>query len=433
MARSTRRVVITGMGAITPLGQSVAEFFSGLLAGRSGVGPVSRFNTQTLPTRIAAEVKDFDLARYLPEPGRWRHSGLNTQFTLAAAAQALADAGLADLNRGDRTRMGVYLGSGEGTQDFYNLMPLIALAGGPDGKTIDVGIFAKEALTLFHREQEAEQELHTTSAHLASAFAFEGPNWSCLTACAASSQSIGEAVEIIRGDEADVMLAGGSHSMVHPFGMTGFCLLTAMSTANDAPTRASRPFDRDRDGFVLGEGGGILVLEELDHARKRGATIYAELTGYGLSADSYRLTDPPPDGRGAVKSMQLAVRDAGLSVGDIGYVNAHGTSTPAGDVAESRAIRTVFGPAADALQVSSTKSMTGHLVAAGGVVELIACIMAIRESVLPPTINYETPDPECNLDYIPNQARERRVQHALSNNFGFGGQNTTLIVSRFAD
>ena len=433
MVRSARRVVITGMGAITPLGQSVAEFFAGLVAGRSGVGPVSRFNTQSMPTRIAAEVKDFDLGRYLPDSNRWRFSGLNTQFTLAAAAQALADAGLADLNLGDRTRMGVYLGSGEGTQDFYNLMPIIARSSTPDGRVVDTGAFAKDALTSFHKEMEAEQELHTTSAHLASAFTLEGPNYSCLTACAASSQAIGEAAELIRGDETDIMLAGGSHTMVHPFGMTGFCLLTAMTTSNDAPTKASRPFDRDRDGFVLGEGGGMLVLEDLEHARRRGATIYAELTGYGLSADAYRLTDPPPDGRGAVRSMRLALRDAGLNVEDIGYANAHGTSTPAGDVAESRAIRTVFGSAADALPVSSTKSMTGHMIAAGGVVELIACIMAIRESVLPPTINYETPDPECDLDYVPNQARERRVHHALNNNFGFGGQNTTLIVSRFSE
>ena len=433
MVRSTRRVVITGMGAITPLGPSVVEFFNGLVAGRSGVGPVSRFDTQSMPTRIAAEVKDFDLGRYLPDPSRWQFSGLNTQFSLAAAAQALADAGLADVNLGDRTRMGVYLGSGEGTQDFYNLMPIIARSSTPDGRKVDTGAFAKDALTSFHKEMEAEQELHTTAAHLAGAFTLEGPNYSCLTACAASSQAIGEAAELIRGNETDIMLAGGSHTMVHPFGMTGFCLLTAMTTSNDAPTKASRPFDRDRDGFVLGEGGGMLVLEDLEHARRRGAKIFAELTGYGLSADAYRLTDPPPDGRGAVRSMRLALRDAGLNIDDIGYANAHGTSTPAGDVAESRAIRTVFGAAADALPVSSTKSMTGHMIAAGGVVELIACIMALRESVLPPTINYETPDPECDLDYVPNQPRERCVQHALNNNFGFGGQNTTLIVSRFSE
>lgn len=432
MVRSTKRVVITGMGVITPLGHSVKDFYSALLAGRSGVGLVSRFNARTMPTRIAAEVRGFDLGRYVAAPSRWQHSGPNTQFALAAAAQALADAGLADVNVGDRTRMGVYLGSGEGIQDFDHLIPIIARAA-PDGKDVDTRVFAREGLATFHREREEEQEVHTTSAHLAATFMLEGPNWSCLTACAASSQSIGEAAEIIRGGEADIMLAGGAHSMIHPFGMTGFCLLTAMSTSNDEPTRASRPFDRNRNGFVLGEGGGILVLEDLEHARRRGATIYAELSGYGLSADSYRLTDPPPDGRGAVVSMRLALADAGLGVDEVGYLNAHGTSTPAGDVAESRAIRTVFGAAANALPVSSTKSMTGHLVAAGGVVELVACIMAIREGVLPPTINYETPDPECDLDYIPNQARERRVQHALSNNFGFGGQNTTLIVSRFSD
>jgi 3-oxoacyl-[acyl-carrier-protein] synthase II len=420
------------MGVVTPLGHSVNEFFASLSNGRSGVGLVSRFDARTFPTRIAAEVHDFDLGRYIPEPGRWQHSGLNTQFALAAAAQAIADAGLADTGAGDRTRMGIYLGSGEGIQDFFNLIPLIARAA-PAGKDLDTRVFAQGGLADFHQEREEEQELHTTTAHLARAFMLEGPNWACLTACAASSQSIGEAAEIIRGGEADIMLAGGAHSMIHPLGMTGFCLLTAMSTSNDAPARASRPFDRDRNGFVLGEGGGIVVLEDLDHARGRGATIYAELTGYGLSADAYRLTDPPPDGRGAVVSMRLALVDAGLGLDQIGYLNAHGTSTPAGDVAESRAIRTVFGAAADSLPVSSTKSMTGHLVAAGGVVELIACIMAIRDGVLPPTINYENPDPECDLDYIPNQARERRIQHALSNNFGFGGQNTSLIVSRYAD
>jgi 3-oxoacyl-[acyl-carrier-protein] synthase II len=419
------------MGVVTPLGHSVNQFFAGLLAGRSGVGYVSRFNGRSLPTRIVAEVKDFELGNFLPDPQQWRFSGLNTQFTLAAGVQAMADAGLADSEIGDRTRMGVYLGSGEGTQDFDNLMPAIAQSSSNDGREINTGVFVREAFSRFHRELEEEQELHTTTAHLARAFDLGGPNLSCLTACAASSQSIGEAVELIRGDEADVMLAGGSHSMVHPFGMAGFCLLTAMSTSNDEPTRASRPFDRDRDGFVLGEGGGIVVLEELEHARRRGAKIYAELTGYGLSADAYRLTDPPPDGRGAVVSMRMALRDAELNVEEIGYVNAHGTSTPAGDVAESRAIRTVFGNAADRLAVSSTKSMTGHLVAAGGVVELIACIEALRQSVLPPTINYETPDPDCDLDYVPNQPRESRIRHALNNNFGFGGQNTTLIVSQF--
>jgi 3-oxoacyl-[acyl-carrier-protein] synthase II len=431
MARSGRRVVITGMGAITPLGHSVAEFFAGLLAGRSGVGLVTRFDCHAFPTRIAAEVKDFDLSRFLPDTKRWQFSGLNTQFTLAAGVQAMADAGLADLTIGDRTRMGVYLGSGEGTQDFDNLIPIVAQAGLPDGRSIDTGVFMREGFARFHRDLEEEQELHTTTAHLASVFDLEGPNLSCLTACAASSQSIGEAAELIRGGAADIMLAGGAHSMVHPFGMTGFCLLTAMTTSNAEPTRASRPFDRDRDGFVLGEGGGILVLEELEHARRRGAKIYAELSGYGLSSDAYRLTDPPPDGRGAVVSMRMAIQDAALNLEDIGYVNAHGTSTPAGDVAESRAIHTVFGTGADKLPVSSTKSMTGHLVAAGGVVELIACIMALRQGVLPPTINYENPDPDCDLDYIPNQAREVRIDHALNNNFGFGGQNTTLIVSRF--
>jgi 3-oxoacyl-[acyl-carrier-protein] synthase II len=433
MTESGRRVVITGMGAITPLGNRVADFFAGLVAGRSGIGPVTRFDAKSFPTRIAGEIKGFALKDYLPESQRWRHSGLNTQFTLAAAMQALVDAGLVDPNRGDRTRMGVYLGSGEGTQDFRSLMNVLAMSTQANGKTIDTRIFAREGLAQFDAAEEQEQDPHTTAAHLATAFELEGPNWCCLTACAASSQAIGESAEFIRRGDADVMLAGGSHSMIHPLGMTGFCLLGAMSKTNDAPMQASRPFDKDRDGFVLAEGGGIIVLESLEHAQKRRATIHAELTGYGTSADAFRMTDPPPDGRGAAIAMQLALQDARLNIGDIGYVNAHGTSTHAGDAAESRAIRSVFGTKADILPVSSTKSMTGHLVAAGGVIELIACILALKEGVLPPTINYDTPDPACDLDYVPNQARPWRMQHALTNNFGFGGQNTSLIISRFVN
>jgi 3-oxoacyl-[acyl-carrier-protein] synthase II len=262
-------------------------------------------------------------------------------------------------------------------------------------------------------------------------FDAQGPNLNCLTACAASSQAIGEAAEIVRRGEADVMLSGGTHSMIHPFGVTGFNLLTALSTRNDEPTRASRPFDNDRDGFVLGEGAAMVVLEELEHARRRGATIHGELLGYGSTADAYRITDTHPEGRGAAACINMALADAGRDAGDIDYVNAHGTSTDVNDKVETLAIKKVFGDRASKLPVSSTKSMMGHLIAAAGATELIVCLMAIRDGILPPTINYETPDPNCDLDYVPNKAREARCERALSNSFGFGGQNIALIVGRF--
>ncbi len=428
-----RRVVITGMGAITPLGHSVAETTDNQLAGRSGVGAIRHFNASRFPTQFAAEVKDFDLSRFVRDCRRWEHSGINSQFAAAAAQEALHDAGLLDEGKADPTRFGVYLGSGEGIQDFHNLISHIARSCAADGRAVDTAAFARGALESFHPGREAEQELHTTSAHLAAHFGLEGPNFNCLTACAASSQAIGEAVELIRHGDADLMLAGGAHSMIHPLGMTGFNLLTALSTRNDAPQKASRPFDLHRDGFVLGEGAGMLVCEELEHAKRRRARIYAELTGYGSTADAFRVTDSHPDGRGAIACILGALRDSRLDPSEIGYVNAHGTSTQVNDRVETLAIKKVFGDGACQVPVSSTKSMLGHLIAAAGAVELIACVEAIRRGVLPPTINYETPDPECDLDYVPNTAREKRIRHALSNSFGFGGQNVSLIVSRFSD
>jgi 3-oxoacyl-[acyl-carrier-protein] synthase II len=426
-----RRVVITGMGAITPLGHDVQATYQGQLEGQSGVGPILSFNASRFPTRFAAQVKDFDLGRFVRDPGRWENSGVNSQFAAAAAQQALADAELLADTGVDRARFGVYLGSGEGIQDFHNLISLVAQSYRPEQRAVDAAAFTAGGLRSFHPGKEAEQELHTTAGHLASYFDLWGPNYNCLTACAASSQAVGEATELIRHGDADVMLAGGSHSMIHPLGVTGFNRLTALSTRNDAPTKASRPFDLNRDGFVLGEGAGMLVLEELEHARKRGATIYAELTGYGSTADAFRVTDSHPDGRGAIACIKGALRDSGLPPEEIGYVNAHGTSTQVNDVVETLAIKKVFGEYAYQLPVSSSKSMLGHLIAAAGAVELITCVEALRHGVLPPTINYETPDPECDLDYLPNAAREKRVRHALSNSFGFGGQNVSLIVSRF--
>jgi 3-oxoacyl-[acyl-carrier-protein] synthase II len=428
-----RRVVITGMGAITPLGHSVAEMWEALLAGRSGVRFIAHFNASRFPTQFAAEVKDFDLGRHVGDGHRYSHAGPNSRFAAAAAQQALADADLLDNPRVDRTRCGVYLGAGEGIHDFHSFISLIARTYNRERRAVDAAAFSEGGLNEFNWAREFEQELHTTVGHLAAHFDLQGPNYTCLTACAASSQAIGEAAWLIRHGDADLMLSGGSHSMIHPFGVTGFNLLTALSTANEDPAKASRPFDARRDGFVLGEGAGMLVLEELEHARKRGAHVYAELTGYGSTADAFRVTDSHPDGRGAIACIQAALKDSGLDPADIGYINAHGTSTQVNDRVETLAIKRVFGDAAYQVPVSSSKSMLGHLIAAAGAVELIISTQALLQGVLPPTINYEVPDPECDLDYIPNQAREKHADHALSNSFGFGGQNISLIVSRFKD
>jgi 3-oxoacyl-[acyl-carrier-protein] synthase II len=427
-----RRVVITGMGAVTPLGHSVRAMFEAQIEGKSGVGPIAHFNARRFPTTFAAEVKDYDMARFVPDAGTWvRNCGPNSRFAAGAAQQTLRDAGLLDDGRTDRTRFGVYLGCGEGAQDFDNLVPLIAESYRPATRLLDLAAFERGGLKCLDGEHEVEQEFHTTAAHLADLFRLEGPNYNCLTACAASSQAIGEATELIRYGDADIMLAGGSHSMIHPFGVTGFNRLTALSTRNDAPQKASRPFDLNRDGFVLGEGSGMVVLEELEHARQRGATIYAEVTGYGSTADAFAVTDSHPEGRGASACIRGALADSGLSPADIGYINAHGTSTKVNDRVETLALKAVFGDAAYKVPISSSKSMLGHLIAAAGAVELITCVETIRRGVIPPTINYETPDPECDLDYVPNIAREKQVRHALSNSFGFGGQNVSLIVSRY--
>jgi 3-oxoacyl-[acyl-carrier-protein] synthase II len=419
------------MGAITPLGHSVEELFRSQIEGRSGVSPIELFNARRFPTRFAAQVKNFDLGRHVKDAERFVDSGANCRFAVAATQQALADADLLDNHKVDRTRCGVYLGCGEGVQDFHNLVRLVAQSYRPEQRSVDAALFARGGLSCFHSQREFEQEPHTAPAHLADYFDLQGPNFNCLTACAASSQAIGEATEMIRHGDADVMLSGGAHSMIHPFGVTGFNLLTALSTNNAEPTRASRPFDLKRDGFVLGEGAGMVVLEELEHARRRGAPIYAEMTGYGSTGDAFRITDSCPDGRGAIACIRGAMKDSGLAPTDIGYINAHGTSTQVNDRGETIAIKNVFGDFAYKIPVSSSKSMLGHLIAAAGAVELITAVMALRRAILPPTINQEFPDPDCDLDYIPNVAREKRVEHALSNSFGFGGQNISLIVSRF--
>jgi len=423
-----RRVVITGMGCITPIGNTVSDTWNAMCEGRSGIDKITYFDASNFPTKFASQVKDFHFDRYVDDVEEFEHAGRNIRFAIGAARQAVNDSGMFD-SKIDPARFGVYLGAGEGQQDFMLFMDLVARANREGGLNLEE--FTRMGLERLNPQEELEQEPNMPAGHLAALFNAQGPNLNCLTACAASSQAIGEAAEIIRRGEADVMLSGGAHSMIHPFGLTGFNLLTALSTHNDDPQRASRPFDKNRDGFVLGEGAGMLILEDLDHAKRRGARIYGELKGYGSTADAYRITDIHPEGRGAVACIKMALRDAGMNTDDIGYINAHGTSTEVNDKVETSAIRQSLGADAYKTPVSSIKSMMGHLIAAAGSVEAITCILAIQEGVLPPTINYETPDPECDLDYIPNQARSTPIRTALSNSFGFGGQNISLIFSEF--
>jgi 3-oxoacyl-[acyl-carrier-protein] synthase II len=424
-----RRVVVTGIGMINPMGHDVATVWSGLKESKSGVAPTTLFDASGFPTKISAEVKNWDITQTGESAEVWRDRGRHTKFAAGAAKQAVADAGLADASI-DPIRFGIYLGSGEGNQDFLTFTKMMAAA--LESGDYDSAKFIAAGLASLNPAKELEQEPNMPAAHLAAMFNAQGPNFNCLTACAASSQAIGEATELIRRGDADVMLAGGTHSMIHPFGVTGFNLLTALSTSNDHPTKASRPFDRERDGFVLGEGSAMVILEELESAKKRGANIYGEVLGYGTTADAYRITDIPPDGHGGIAAMRMAIADAKLNPNQIGYVNAHGTSTQVNDKVETLACKEVFGEFAPKVPVSSTKSMMGHLIAAAGVTEMIVCLLAIRDGVLPPTINYENPDPLCDLDYVPNVAREANIQYALNNSFGFGGQNVTLCLGRFS-
>jgi 3-oxoacyl-[acyl-carrier-protein] synthase II len=416
------------MGCVTPLGNDVATLWQRLLKGESGIGRTTLFDASNFPTKISAEVRGFCVSSVGEDPEKWKPRGRHTRFAVGAAKQAMGDAGLID-HQLDPTRVGIYLGCGEGQQDFdrFTRMMVAAL----EGDTLNVGKYIQIGVEVLDPVSELEQEPNMPPGHLAGLFNAQGPNANCLTACAASSQAVGEAVELIRRGDADVMLSGGTHSMIHPFGVTGFNLLTALSTFNDEPTKASRPFDKNRDGFVLGEGAGMVVLEELEHAKARGAHIHGEIVGFGTTADAFRITDTHPEGRGASACLQMALKDAGLNGDQVHYINAHGTSTDVNDRVETLAIKRVFGEQAYKIPVSSTKSMMGHLIAAAGASELIVCLLAIRDNVLPPTINYETPDPDCDLDYVPNAAREARCDIAVSNSFGFGGQNITLIASRY--
>jgi len=426
------RIVITGMGWITPLGHDVETAWAALLRGDSGISTIAHFDAATFPTTFAAQVKDYDWRDYVQDPAVHEGCGLNTGYALGAAAQAWKQAGL-DAGGVDPDRLGIYLGSGEGSLDFDNYVASNLAGWDAEKRSLDAARWAVTATRRMAAVREIEQEPNMPLSHLAMAFDARGPAYNCLTACAASTQAIGEATAILRRGAADVMIAGGAHTMIHPFGVTGFNRLTALSQNNAEFASAARPFSKDRDGFVLGEGAGIVILETLDHARARGAAVLAEVKGYGSTADAYRITDIHPDGRGAGKAMTDAIADAGLTIGDIDYISAHGTGTKENDLIETLAIKRVFAPDGDMKQVppvSSIKSMMGHLIAAAGVVEAITCVLAIRDGVLPPTRNLHNPDPACDLDYVPHAARKARVDACLSNSFGFGGQNDALVIAR---
>jgi 3-oxoacyl-[acyl-carrier-protein] synthase II len=426
-----KRVVITGLGWVTPLGHTIESVWRSLLTGDSGMDYTTLFDARTFPTTFAAEVKNYDFAAAVGASfERHKAVGRNTRFALGAAKQAWSMAGL-DKAHLDPYSVGTYLGAGEGGLDFETFTRTCLSAWPVGARALDMKVWGENALKSFAATREIEQEPSMSIAHLAWEFNARGPSLNCLTACAASTQAIGEATEIIRSGDADVMISGGAHSMIHPFGVTGFNRLTALATFNDNPKKSCRPFDATRGGFVLGEGSGIVILESLDHAQARGAKILAEVVGYGSSCDAYAVTDQHPEGRGAMVAIQAALKDANMAPTDIHYINAHGTGTKVNDSTETMALKGVFGDHAKNVPISSIKSMMGHLIAAAGSVELITCVLTIRDNIIPPTTNYATPDPECDLDYVPNTARKAKVDVAMSNSFGFGGQNDTLIVKRF--
>ena len=411
---TTRRVVVTGLGTLSPVGNTADEFWTALVQGRSGVGMITRFDTTGYPTRIAGEVRNFDPLNFVDKKEA-RRLDPYLQYAIASAVLAVQDAAL-DTGKVDGTRFGVLIGSGIGGISTLLESHRNLIEKGPDR----VSPFFIPMLIA-----------NMASGLVSMRFGAKGPNSAVVTACATGNHAIGDSFKIIQRADADVMIAGGSEAIIIPLTIAGFCSMKAMSTRNDEPTKAMRPFDANRDGFVAGEGAGILVLESLEHALARDARIYAEIVGYGMTGDAHHMTAPDPEGDGAARAMAAAVRDAGLDVSDVGYINAHGTSTLYNDKFETIAIKRVFGDHARHLAVSSTKSMTGHLLGAAGGIEAIATVLALHHGVLPPTINYETPDPDCDLDYIPNQARKQDVEVALSNAFGFGGTNATLAFRAY--
>ncbi len=417
---SERRVVITGMGVLTPIGNDLKTFWRNLLAGVSGIRPITAFDPTEFACKIAGELRDFDPLQFFNNPKDVRRSDRYAQLQMAAAKMAVHDSGV-DLERTDRERFGCMLSSGIGGLLTLETQHSLLLAKGPRR----VSPFMIPMMIS-----------NMGSGLVSMEFGLQGPNICTVTACATANNSIGEAWRIIKFGDADAFLVGGSEASVIPLGISGFDAMKALSNRNDDPERASRPFDRDRDGFVLSEGAGALVIEELEHARRRGARIYCELAGYGVTADAYHMTSPLPDGSGAARCMAMALKHAKVEPAEVDYINAHGTSTGVGDLCETQAIKRVFGAHATrpgGLLVSSTKSMIGHTLGAAGAIEMAACVLAMRDSLVPPTINLDNPDEGCDLDYVPHKARERRVRVAVNNSFGFGGHNATLVAREFVD
>jgi len=410
-----RRVVITGLGVVSPLGNDLDTFWTSLIAGKCGVDKITSFDAANFDTQIAAEVKNFDPTPAFPSPKEIRRTDRFSQFGVHAGWQALRDSGL-DLDKADCDEIGVFIGSGIGGLHTTADQHKVLLERGPS------------RLSPFMIPMLIS---NMASGLVSMYFNLRGPNFATCSACATANHALGEAWRTVKMGDAKVMLAGGAEATIMDIGIGGFCAMKAMSTRNDDPQHASRPFDKERDGFVMGEGAGVIVLEEYEHARARGARIYAELAGYGNTADAHHLTAPPPGGEGAVRCMRVALRNAGLNPEDISYINAHGTSTPQGDIAETEAIKVVFGDHARKLAVSSTKGATGHMLGAAGAVEMIVCAKAIQTDTVSPTINYQVPDPQCDLDYVPNTARQMKVNAIVNNSFGFGGHNASLVAKKF--
>ena len=410
-----RRVVVTGLGVVTPLGHQLDVFWNNLIAGQCGIDRISSFDATAFDCQIAGEVKNFDPAPAFPSPKEVRRTDRFSQFGVYAAHQALLDTGL-DLAKENCDEIGVIIGSGIGGLQTTTEQHKVLLDRGP-GRLSPFMI----PMLISNMASGLFSMLHN----------LRGPNFAVCSACATSNHAIGEAWRTIKMGDAQVMFAGGAEATIVPVGIGGFCAMKALSTRNDDPKRASRPFDKERDGFVMGEGAGAVVLEELEHAKKRGARIYCEIVGYGNTADAYHLTAPAPGGEGAVRCMRMALRNGGLNPEDISYINAHGTSTTQGDICETQAVKTVFGERAKKVAVSSTKGATGHMLGAAGAVEMTACVLAIKHGIVPPTINYQVPDPECDLDYVPNTARELKVNAIINNSFGFGGHNASIVAKKF--
>ncbi len=413
--KSSRRVVITGLGAITPVGNTVEEFWGSVTAGKSGIDRITKFDPDKYTTQIGGEVRNFNPGEYGIDPKKAKRIDPFVKFSLAAAKEAVESSGL-DMSKEDPYRCGAVIGSGIGGLQTIEKEDAKLNKRGP--RRISPFLIPSMIIDM-------------SCGEVAIKYNLKGVNYGVVSACASSAHAIGDSMKMIECGMADIIVTGGSEASMSPLGLAGFCSARALSTRNDDPEKASRPFDKQRDGFVMAEGAAILVLEELEHARKRGANILAELTGYGATADAYHITAPHPDGEGGAKAMELAIENSQIEPGDIDYINAHGTSTPLNDKIETMVIKKVFGDEIGKIPVSSTKSMTGHLLGAAGAIEIISCIKAINEGVIHPTINYENPDPECDLDYVPNKAREHEVNYALSNSLGFGGHNATLIVKKF--